>query len=133
MSGRNTQVARILKIIHLLEINPQGFTAAELTTKMQDYGFEEQERTIRRDLDVVDQFFPLIPADVDGPREKRFKMDSIAKVAKNVSFSVEELIALFLSKVSMSATASKNPFRIDSLNNFIEKLFKLNKSEVAVI
>ena len=122
MSGRNTQVARILKIIHLLEINPQGFTAAELTTKMQDYGFEEQERTIRRDLDAVDMFFPLIPADVDGQREKRFKMDSIAKVAKNVSFSVEELIALFLSKESMSAFKTSPLFQ--HITSFFDKLEK---------
>ena len=98
MSGRNTQVARILKIIHLLEINPHGFSAAELAKKMQDYGFNEQERTIRRDLEVVDQFFPLSNGDIDGLREKRFKMESIARVTKNVSFSVEELFARSVKK-----------------------------------
>ncbi len=122
MSGRNTQVGRILKIIRLLEINPQGFTAAELTTKLQDNGFNEQERTIRRDLEVVDQFFPLSLDDIDGQREKRFKLDSIAKISKTVSFSVEELIALYLSRESMSAFKSSPLFQ--HIESFYDKLEK---------
>ncbi len=122
MSGRNTQVARILKIIHLLEINPQGFSAAELTSKLQDHGFSEQERTIRRDLEVVDQFFSLTNDEVDGQREKRYKMDSIARVTKNVSFSVEELIALFLSKETMNSFKTSPLFQ--HITSFFDKLEK---------
>ncbi len=122
MSGRNTQVVRILKIIHLLEVTPQGFTAAELTSRLQDEGFKEQERTIRRDLEAVELLFPRIQENIAGEREKRFKMDSIAKVTKNISFSVEELIALFLSRESMSSFKSSPLFQ--HINSFYEKLEK---------
>lgn len=123
MAGRNTQVTRILKIIHLLEINPQGFTAAELTTKIQGYGYNEQERTIRRDIEAVNEIFPLVETEVDGQREKRFKLDSIAKISKNVSFSVEELIALYLSKEVMGSFKSSPLFQ--HINSFYEKLEKV--------
>lgn len=122
MAGRNTQVARILKIIHLLEINPQGFTVAELTTKIQGYGYNEQERTIRRDLEAVNVVFPLIDSCVEGQREKRYKMDSVAKISKNISFSVEELIALYLSKEVMDSFKSSPLFQ--HINSFYEKLEK---------
>jgi predicted DNA-binding transcriptional regulator YafY len=122
MSGRNTQVARILKVVHLLEITPQGYTVAQLTEKMQGHGFKEEDRTIRRDLEVVEQFFPLVTEDVEGQREKRYKMDSIAKVARNVSFSVEELIALYLSRESMNGFKSSPLFQ--HITSFYEKLEK---------
>lgn len=129
MAGRNVQVARILKIIHLLEINPQGFTVAELTEKIQGYGYNEQERTIRRDLEAVDEIFPLITSDVEGQREKRYKMDSITKISKNVSFSVEELIALYLSKEVMSSFKSSPLFQ--HINSFYEKLEKVLGSKAS--
>lgn len=122
MAGRNTQVTRVLKIIHLFEINPQGFTAAELTAKIQSYGYNEQERTIRRDIEAVNEIFPLAETEVEGQREIRYKMDSIAKISKNVSFSVEELIALYLSKEVMGSFKSSPLFQ--HVNSFYEKLEK---------
>ena len=122
MSGRNTQVGRILKIIRLFEINPQGFTAAELTAKMQDSGYTEAERTIRRDIEVIEQFFPLAHDEVEGGRETRYKLDSIAKISKSVSFSVEELIALYLSRETMSAFKSSPLFQ--HIESFYDKLEK---------
>lgn len=129
MSGRNVQVARILKIIHILEINPQGFTVAELTSKIQGYGYNEQERTIRRDLEAVDEIFPLITKEIEGQREKRYKLDSVAQISKNVSFSVEELIALYLSKEVMGAFKSSPLFQ--HINSFYEKLEKVLGSKAA--
>jgi predicted DNA-binding transcriptional regulator YafY len=121
--SRNNQVTRILKVIHLLETNPRGYTAAELTSRLQDYGYSEQERTIRRDLEAVDQLFPLIQLPVEDGREKRYALDSVARVAKNVSFSVEELIALYLSRESMRSFSSSPLFQhVESFYNKLEKV-----------
>jgi predicted DNA-binding transcriptional regulator YafY len=70
--SRNNQVTRILKVIHLLETVPRGFTVAELTEKLQEYGYKEQERTIRRDLEAMDHLFPLQQLEVEGGRETRY-------------------------------------------------------------
>jgi proteasome accessory factor B len=121
--SRNNQVTRILKVIHLLETVPRGFTAAELTEKLQEYGYKEQERTIRRDLEAVDQLFPLQQIEVEGGREKRYSLDSVARVAKNVSFSVEELIALYLSRESMQSFSSSPLFQ--HVESFYDKLEKV--------
>ncbi len=123
MAGRNTQVSRILKIIHLLEINPRGFTVSELTQKIQEYGFTEEDRTVRRDLEAIDSIFPLITEEVEESREKKYKLESVARIAKNVSFSIEELIALYLSREAMNAFKTSPLFQ--HVTSFYEKLEKV--------
>jgi predicted DNA-binding transcriptional regulator YafY len=60
MQGRNAQVARIYKILVLLEGAPQGLTALELRERLLDRGSDVSKRTVYRDLEALaDAGFPL--------------------------------------------------------------------------
>ena len=68
MSGRNSQVARVIKIARWLENSKGGLTVVEIHKRLvQDFG-EVSIRTIYRDLDAIDMAgIPLVQdSDADG-------------------------------------------------------------------
>ncbi len=64
MHGRNAQVARIYRILSLLEGTPQGLSASEIRQRLAERDFEVSKRTVYRDLEALsDAGFPLFPSE----------------------------------------------------------------------
>ncbi|MBC7458062.1 MAG: WYL domain-containing protein, partial [Bdellovibrionaceae bacterium] len=123
--ARNDTVTRILKVIHLLEVNPQGLTIKEIKAKLDDLKFVSSERTIYRDLEAIQMIqLPLVKN--ENSDQPRWKLESIATVNQKIQFSYQELIALFLSKESMNAFVGSPIYVvIDSFFSRIEKVLGL--------
>lgn len=97
---RNRQVARILRILHHLEIHQQGLSAREILNKLNDEGHGCSRETVYRDLKAIEQAF--IPLDLDESTETtKYKLSRVAHVSKDVVFSYVELLALAISRESM--------------------------------
>ncbi len=68
MSGRNNQVARVIKIARWLQNSKDGLTVLEIQNRIiEDFG-KVSIRTIYRDLDAIDMAgIPLVQdSDADG-------------------------------------------------------------------
>jgi len=119
--ARNDTVTRILKVIHLLEVNPQGLTAKEIKSKLEAQQFEASERTIYRDLEAIEMIhLPLTKIEHSG--QPRYKLESIASINQKLNFSYQELIALYLARESMTMYQGSSFFRV--VDQFFQKLEK---------
>ncbi len=119
--ARNDTVTRILKVIHFLEVNPQGLTAKELKQKLGALNFEASERTIYRDLEAIELIhLPLVKSESIGA--PRYKLESIASINQKLNFSYQELIALYLARESMTMYQGSSFFRV--IDQFFQKLEK---------
>lgn len=97
---RNRQVARILRILHHLELNSNGLSARDLLGKLNDEGHGCSRETVYRDLKAIEQAF--IPLDIDESQDPaKYKLSRVAHVSKDVAFSYVELLALTISRESM--------------------------------
>lgn len=95
--ARNETTARVLKVIHLLEVNPQGLGIRDLYQKLQDDGFPCSIRTVYRDLEAIQSAYFPVTREGSGD-ESKWKLESIATLNEKVQFSYHELMALFLAK-----------------------------------
>ena len=103
MHGRNTQVARIYRILNLLEGSPQGLSATELRERLGERDVEVSKRTIYRDLEALsDAGFPLFPnVSPDHDRDEgatRWVLERGAKINQYLVFTAQELFALYLAR-----------------------------------
>lgn len=109
---RNQQVARIYKIIKLLELNPQGLTVQQVYDKIKN-DLEVEKRTIYRDLEAIEQSgFPLIQVPDSEPQTIKWKLENTMKVSKSLVLSPRELFALYLSKSALNPL-KETPFYED--------------------
>ena len=95
--ARNETTARVLKVIHILEIHPQGLSIRDLYQKLQDDGFPCSVRTVYRDLEAIQAAYFPVTREGSGD-ESKWKLESIATLNEKVQFSYHELMALFLAK-----------------------------------
>src|SRR5580692_3546813 len=103
MQGRNAQVARIYRILNLLEGSPHGLSACEIRERLTERDVEVSKRTVYRDLEALsDAGFPLFPLDsVDGQSDQhatRWVLERSAKINQYLALSAQELFALYLAR-----------------------------------
>jgi predicted DNA-binding transcriptional regulator YafY len=103
MAGRNSQVSRILRILNLLDMTPQGFTAAELTEQLNDRAHSVGKRTVYRDLQALQQAgFPLGVDDAAASGEaQRWKLSRNVRVNDYLALTVGELAALWMARAAL--------------------------------
>lgn len=129
MHGRNAQVARIYRILSILEGVPQGLTALELQERLNNRGHEVSKRTVYRDLEALsDAGFPLFPSD-QGADEcvTRWALERHGKVGQYLAFSSEELFALYLMRGLLSHLKS-TPVHADFERAFAKIEDRLGKA-----
>lgn len=103
MSERNVQLARVLKIMRHLELNPHGITIQQLFDKIKD-DHSVTKRTVYRDLEGLGKAgFPVYEEpDADDSRLMRWKCDSTLRLAKSLVLSPREFVALYLARHALS-------------------------------
>jgi predicted DNA-binding transcriptional regulator YafY len=121
---RNSQVIRILKVIHYLEINPRGMTVKSIYERLLADGFQVTERTVRRDLMAISgAHLPLQCVNEESKQpEKIWKLKSMASINGKIQFTCQELLALFLARESLRVFNHSSLFT--PINAFFERLEK---------
>jgi predicted DNA-binding transcriptional regulator YafY len=100
--ARNTQVTRILRVLHHLELNPRGITIANLFDKISQEGYQSTERTIHRDLQALeDARFPVINEKKD--ELSLWRLDKVTIVTQKISFTYQDLLAFYIAYEQMDA------------------------------
>jgi len=98
--NRNRQLSRILRIMHHLQINPQGLKAKDILNKLKSDGHTCSKETLYRDFKALQT--ALIPIEQsEDTTEARWKLSPVVQVNSKVAFSYDELLALYISKSSM--------------------------------
>lgn len=106
MQGRNAQVARIYRILTLLEGAPQGLTAAELHERLSERDHEVSRRTVYRDLQALsDAGFPLAENDA------RWVLERGTRINQYLALSARELLALHLARGLLPWAELESVFR----------------------
>nr|MBP7864181.1 HTH domain-containing protein [bacterium] len=113
MKGRNSQVVRIYKLITILEGAPHGLSISDLTTRLNDRGFEVDKRTIYRDLDALKAAgFPLEERGKTEDQGTRWTLERSIKVSKALVLNARELLALYLARSAL-IPLKETPFFTD--------------------
>lgn len=114
MQGRNAQVARIYRILNLLEGSPQGLSAAEIKARLSERDFDVSKRTIYRDLEALcEAGFPVFPTETTSDENAtRWVLEGRTKVGQYLAFSIQELFALHLVR-GMLAQLKDTPVHTD--------------------
>lgn len=121
MAGRNSQVARIYKLLNIIEGAPHGLTASELQSRLEDRGFEVKIRTVYRDLDALKEAgFPLIARGTNTDNGTRWTLEKTAKINHYLILSPGELVALYLAR-GMLSPLQETPF-FNDLNTVFQKI-----------
>lgn len=115
--ARGDTLHRTLRVMRLLELNPRGLTVREIADRLKEIeGIEVHLKTVRRDLEVLEQSgFPLDKTD-DGT----FRLAPIAQISKGISFSYEELLALYLTRETFEAQRGSPLY--NNLRSFFSRL-----------
>lgn len=126
MSGRNSQLVRIYKILLMLEgANHHGLTPREIAEKLaaDDEDRKVTKRTIYRDLQALSEIgFPLTADESAEPGEgAKWRLERTAKITQHLVLSSRELLSLYLARNSLK------PLRDTPLYSDIESVF--NKIE----
>lgn len=116
--SRNEQVNRILFLVRTLEGAPHGLTPKDLLSRAKAKGFDVGERTVYRDLEVLETIFPLRLIDDPVTNAKRWVLEEHTRVSGHLVLSTKELFALFLSRGAL-AGLKQTPFYED-----LQSLFK---------
>lgn len=118
MKGRNGQVARIYKIISLLEGAPHGLTVGELGDRLEERGYEVGKRTLYRDLEALRLAgFPLEEKGKSDDMGVRWTLERNARINHYLVLSSRELLALYLAR-SVLEPLRETPFYEDLAATF---------------
>lgn len=121
MKGRNSQIARIYKILSLIELNQHGLSVADLTSRLNDRGFEVGKRTVYRDLEALKAAgFPLDTSGKSEDNAIRWRLDLKTNLTHQLVFNIKELYSLYLIKGVVS-TLDGLPF-INDIKSFFSKI-----------
>ncbi|MBM4254120.1 MAG: transcriptional regulator [Deltaproteobacteria bacterium] len=131
MKGRNAQVARIYKILTILEGAPHGLSVADLASHLQDRGFDVGKRTVYRDLDALRAAgFPLEERGKSDEQGTRWALERAMRVNHYLVLNSRELLSLYLAR-SVLMPLKDTPFYEDLLSTFHKIEEKLgSKSQV---
>lgn len=115
--ARGDTLHRTLRVMRLLELNPRGLSVREIADRLKDdEGIEIHTKTIRRDLEVIEQSgFPI-----DHSADGVFKLAPIAKISKAIAFSYEELLALYLARETFESQRGSPLY--NNLRTFFSRL-----------
>lgn len=116
--ARGDTLHRALKVIRLLELNPQGLTVNDIERLLKDQDeIDVVQKTIRRDLDVISTCgFPV----THDKNTAKYKLEPIAKITKNLAFSYEELLALYLTRETFESQRGSPLY--NNLRSFFSRL-----------
>jgi hypothetical protein len=129
MAGRNSQVARILCLLDILDSVSDGLTVTDMWEKLTSRGHKEGKRTIYRDLDALSQAgFPLFP-DSEDQSTQRWKLERNTRINQYFILSAKELFALFLARGALTPLQS-TPFYEDLQGIFNKLEEKLGKKQI---
>jgi len=118
MKGRNGQVARIYRILTLLEGAPHGLTVAEILDRLQDRDVAVGRRTVYRDLDALRLAgFPLEERGNGGDPATRWTLQRTTRVNHYLVLSSRELLALYLARAVLTPLR-ETPFYEDLNSTF---------------
>jgi len=100
MSGRNSQVARILSLLDLLEGASRALSVSELHEKIEGREHDCSKRTLYRDLQALVQGgFPLVQENgEEGETKSKWRLEKNTKIGQYLLLSARELFALFLAR-----------------------------------
>jgi proteasome accessory factor B len=113
MKGRNGQVARIYKILTLLEAAPHGLSVTDLADRLHERGFEVGKRTIYRDLDALRAAgFPLEERGKSEDQGTRWTLERTTRVSHYLVLNARELMALYLARGALTPLKD-TPFYAD--------------------
>ncbi len=110
MKGRNSQVARIVKIIIWLENSKFGLTTKEIHERLKEFSIEASLRTIYRDIEAIQQSgFPLveeIATDLNQTKRWFLKKDDYLKSSSRLTD--REYLALLFARYSLLPSIQKD-------------------------
>ena len=119
MAARNDQVIRIIKLMRLLELNPQGLSVKEILTRLESEGIDVDRSTIYRDLSALEGAHVGVQ-NIEKGNDRAWKLDDLIQVSRGITFNYNELIALFLTRESLRSFEG-SPF-FDTLKIFFDRL-----------
>ncbi len=133
MKGRGSQVARIYKLLTLLELAPQGLSVADLVSRLHDRGFEVDKRTVYRDLDALRAAgFPLEERGKNVHQGSRWTLERSVKVTKALILNARELLALYLARSALTPL-KETPFFADLESTFKKIEAKLGEMSLSYL
>ena len=129
MAGRNSQIARILTLLDVLDCSTEGHTVSELWERLSSRGHDAGKRTVYRDLEALSQAgFPLMP-DGEESAIQKWKLERNTRINQYLVLSARELFALFLARGALTPLQS-TPF-FNDLQTIFQKLEeKLGKKQI---
>ncbi len=127
MKGRNAQVSRIYLLLNILEGAPQGLSVSELNDRLKDPGYDVQNRTVYRDLNLLRQSgFPLDEKGKNEQQGMRWVLATKSKVHHTLVLSTDEMQALYFGKAIFSKFKAA-PFYKHMESAFDKILVKLGR------
>lgn len=132
MSGRNSQVARILALLDILDGSTDGITITEMWEKLDKRGHTSSKRSVYRDVEALALAgFPLQP-DSEESATQKWKLERNTRINQYFVLSAKELFALFLARGALTPLQS-TPFYEDLQGIFQKLESKLGSRQVEYI
>ena len=111
---------RIMRVLTLLDLNPNGLRARDLLKRLNDDGFNCVRETVYKDLRALEEAH--LPVVNEGRGEDAvWKLATHVKVTRHISFEFNELMALFVARESLGFL-DHSPMK-----DAIESLFQKNE------
>ncbi len=120
--GRNDSTIRILKVLHIFETTNQYLKISDIHTKLNALNFCVTKKTVQRDVEALDLLGIPFKTKIKGKTIK-WKIDRFVQLNQNVSFSYNEILALFVMRNSLDHLKG-SPF-YQNINSFFEKIEKI--------
>jgi predicted DNA-binding transcriptional regulator YafY len=121
--NRNSQVVRILRVIRVLEIYPQGISAEKIHQLLADEHIECDIRTVYRDLAAIqDSHFP-VESFKNEEGENRWRFSAVATVSGKIQISYNEIVALYIARECLDPLKGTPIY--NDIQVFFDKVAKL--------
>ena len=99
MSGRNSQMTRVFRILNLLETHKYGLSVAEITTKLENRGVEISKRTVYRDLEaIMAAGFPLSEKGKTDDQGTKWVLETQSHLGQPLTLTFSELWSLYFAR-----------------------------------
>lgn len=99
MSGRNSQMMRVFKILNLLETHKYGLSAAEITARLEGRGLDVSKRTVYRDLEaLMAAGFPLNEKGKTDDQGTKWVLETQSQLGQQLTLTLGELWSLYFAR-----------------------------------
>lgn len=117
--SRNAQVARILRVLQILENHPKGVRAIEIFKQLNLEGYKCVRETVYRDLAALQDAY--IPLRNEGSGETAiWRLDSSMQLNAFMTLSYPEILSLFATRELMKST--NGAYILESLQQMFHKI-----------